>query len=157
MTDKIEKLVTPVLEDLGYELVELEYQREQRGWVLRFHLDKEGGISLDDCAEASREISTLLDVEDILTTAYTLEVSSPGIERPLKRLGDFSRFTGRLAKVKTHLPLDPDQSGRQRRTFSGYLRGVENQDVLITTDGKRPVDIRIAFDQIEKANLKFDF
>jgi len=156
-TDKIEQLTRPVLDDLGFELVDLEYQREQRGWVLRFFLDKEGGITLDDCAVASREISTLLDVEDIIDTAYNLEVSSPGLERPLKRLADFERFVDQLIKIKTHTLIDPDQSGKPRKTFTGYLLGVDQNDVLLKTDGKRSVDIRIAYDLIEKANLKFEF
>lgn len=157
ITDKIEQLTQPVLDDLGFELVDLEYQREQRGWILRFFLDKEGGITLDDCALASREISTLLDVEDIIKTAYNLEVSSPGLERPLKRLKDFERFVGQPIKLKTHTLIDPDEAGKPRKTFTGTLLGVDKNDILLKTESKPSVDIRIAYDLIEKANLKFEF
>ncbi len=154
--DRIEKLVQPLLEELGCELVDLEYQREQRGWVLRFFLDKENGINLDDCAMASREISSLMDVENIISTAYSLEVSSPGIERPLKKSQDFKRFTGQLAKIKTITSIDPDATGKNRKTFVGTLSGFEDEDVLLilknTTDA-----IRIPLQQIDKANLHYEF
>lgn len=156
LIDKIEELVQPILEDLKCELVDIEYQREQRGWVLRFFLDKDGGINLDDCAEASREISSLLDVEDIIGTAYNLEVSSPGIERPLKKIADFERFSGKLAKIKTIDSIDPDNSGRKRKTFVGALAGVDGQNILILLK-KDAAAIPIAVQQIEKANLKFEF
>ncbi len=156
VTEQIEKLIQPLLEDLGCELVDLEYQREQRGWVLRFFLDKVGGINLDDCAMASREISSLLDVENVINTAYSLEVSSPGIERPLKKPEDFKRFSGQLAKIKTLDSIDPDASGKNRKTFIGTLSGLEGDDILLilknTTDA-----IRIPLQQIDKANLKHEF
>jgi len=156
LIEKIEELVQPILDDLNCELVDIEYQREQRGWVLRFFLDKEGGINLDDCALASREISSLLDVEDIISTAYNLEVSSPGIERPLKKIADFERFSGELAKIKTIDSIDPDQSGRNRKTFVGTLSGIDGENVLIVLK-KNAAAVPIAMQQIEKANLKFEF
>jgi len=156
VTEQIEQMIQPLLEDLGCELVDLEYQREQRGWVLRFFLDKVGGINLDDCAMASREISSLLDVENIINTAYSLEVSSPGIERPLKKPEDFKRFSGQLAKIKTLDSIDPDASGKNRKTFIGTLSGLEGDEILLilknTTDA-----IRIPLQQIDKANLKYEF
>jgi len=156
LIEKIEELVQPILDDLQCELVDIEYQREQRGWVLRFFLDKEGGINLDDCAEASREISSLLDVEDIIGTAYNLEVSSPGIERPLKKIADFERFSGERVKIKTIDSIDPDCSGRNRKTFIGTLSGVDGQNILIILK-KDAEATPIALQQIEKANLKFEF
>jgi ribosome maturation factor RimP len=156
LTDKVEELVLPIIEDLGFELVDLEYQREDRGWVLRFFLDKDGGINLDDCATASREISSLLDVENVISTAYNLEVSSPGIERPLKKAHDFVRFSGQLAKIKTIEAIDPDASGRKRKTFVGTLSGFDSDDVLLTLEKSTAV-VRIALLQIDKANLKFEF
>ncbi|SEA66303.1 ribosome maturation factor RimP [Desulfuromusa kysingii] len=156
LLEKIEELVLPIIEDLGCELVDIEYQREDRGWVLRFFLDKDGGINLDDCATASREISSMLDVENVISTAYSLEVSSPGIERPLKKPEDFIRFTGQLAKIKTHEAIDPDGSGRNRKTFVGTLSGFEGDEVLLLLK-KKPVAVRIALPQIDKANLKFEF
>jgi ribosome maturation factor RimP len=156
LTEQIEKLVQPILEDLGCELVDLEYQREERGWVLRIFLDKDGGINLDDCATASREISSLIDVENVIDTAYSLEVSSPGIERPLKKVSDFERFSGQLAKIKTLDAIDPDVSGKNRKTFVGTLSGFEGDDVLLKL--KKNTDaIRISLHQIDKANLQFEF
>ena len=157
LTEQIESLVQPVLADMGLELVDLEYQREQRGWTLRFFLDKEGGITLDDCAMASREISTLLDVEDLISTAYNLEVSSPGIERPLKKIADFERFSGELIKIKTLVPLDPEQKGKAGKTFVGILQGVDGQNVLLNLRGKTTTKVSIPLADIEKANLKFEF
>lgn len=157
LTQQIEVLVQPILSDLSLELVDIEYQREQRGWVLRFFLDKEGGITLDDCAAASREISTLLDVEDVLDTAYHLEVSSPGLDRPLKKIADFDRFAGQLAKIKTLDAIDPDQSGKKRKTFIGYLSGIEGDFILVNLQDKKNAQIKIAVDLIDKANLQFEF
>lgn len=157
VVEKIEELIQPIMDDLGLELVDIEYQREQRGWALRFFLDKKGGINLDDCAAASREISTLLDVEDVIPTAYNLEVSSPGLERPLKKLVDFERFVGELVKIKTWHSLDPDQSGKKSKTFEGHIVGIEGDDVILKISGKRAAEIKISFDQINKANLQFEF
>ncbi len=157
LTDQIEVLIQPILDDLGLELVAIEYQRETRGWVLRFFLDKNGGINLDNCAEASREISAILDVENVIETAYSLEVSSPGINRPLTKAENYIQFAGRLAKIKTFIALDPDGRGQNRKTFIGVIGGVDGTDVLLTTKEKRAVQIKIALDQIEKANLEFEF
>ncbi len=99
------------------ELVDLEYTREGTDWFLRVFIDKEGGVMLDDCAEVSREVSALLEVEDIVKTAYRLEVSSPGLDRPLKKPADYQRFVGSLVKVKTYEQLDPDGRGNSRKTF----------------------------------------
>lgn len=157
LLEQIEELTQPILDDLGLELVDLEYQRESHGWVLRFYLDKRGGINLDECAEASREIATVLDVEDLIETAYQLEVSSPGLERPLKKLADFERFAGRRAKIKTLLPCDPDGRGHQRKTFVGELQGVDGDSILLLQTDKKGGQVTFRREQIEKANLEFDF
>ena len=90
----IEALLMPILTDLGMELVDLEFKREGHSWFLRLFIDKPGGVTLDDCAEVSREVSALLEVEDPIEAPYRLEVSSPGIDRPLKKPADFDRFAG---------------------------------------------------------------
>ncbi|MDX2495241.1 MAG: ribosome maturation factor RimP [Desulfuromusa sp.] len=156
LTEQIEQLIQPIMDDLGCELVDLEYLREQQGWVLRFFLDKEDGINLDDCATASREIATLLDVENIPSTAYSLEVSSPGIERRLKKPKDFIRFSGQLVNIKTLDAIDPDASGKNRKTFIGILSGFEGDDILIKLK-KSEDTIHIALHQVDRANLKFEF
>ena len=157
LMEQIEALVQPILVDLGLELVDLEYRRETGGWVLRFYLDKDGGITLDHCAQASREISSILDVEDIIETAYSLEVSSPGMERPLKKPKDFEKFSGRLVKIKTQVALDVMDNGRPRKTFVGTLNGLDGQAVLMTLKEKNAVQVRIGLDQIDSANLEFEF
>ncbi|PLX86404.1 MAG: ribosome maturation factor [Desulfuromonas sp.] len=157
LSEKIEDLLTPVVADLGLELVDLEYQRESHGWVLRVFLDKDGGINLDQCAEASREFSTLLDVEDLIDTAYQLEVSSPGLERPLKKIADFERFAGQLAKIKTLLSCDPDQRGYARKTFVGELVGIEDDVILLRQTDKKGGEVRFSLNQIDRANLEFEF
>jgi ribosome maturation factor RimP len=157
LVEQIETLVQPILDDLQLELVDLVYQRENRGWVLRFFLDKEGGINLDDCAEASREISALLDVEELIDTAYNLEVSSPGLDRPLKKAQDFERFAGQQVKIKTLVPIDPDGRGRNRKSFLGTLDGLQGNQVLVTLKEKTVVQIAIPMDQIAAANLEYEF
>lgn len=154
---QIEQLVLPIIEDLNLELVDIEYQREDRGWVLRIYLDKVGGINLDACAEASREISTLLDVEDIVGTAFNLEVSSPGLERPLKKLADFERFSAKIAKIKTCHSCDPDGRGLKRKTFIGVLQGVRDEQIVLLQTDKRGGEVTFDLNDIDKANLVFEF
>jgi ribosome maturation factor RimP len=157
VVEKVEQLLLPVVEDLGLELVDIEYQREERGWVLRVYLDKDGGINLDECAQASREFSTLLDVEDIIGTVYNLEVSSPGLERPLKKLADFERFAGEPAKIKTCRACDPDGRGQNRKTFSGVLQGVRDGQVVLLQSDKKGGEVVLDLKDIDKANLVFEF
>jgi ribosome maturation factor RimP len=123
---------------------------------LRVFVDKEGGVTLDDCADVSREISAQLDVEDVIQTAYRLEVSSPGLDRPLKKPQDYQRFQGRLAKIKMLEKLDPDGRGHERKTFIGKLMGLEGEVVkLMQTDRKGGV-IDLPLADIEKAHLEFE-
>src|SRR6476659_9969093 len=102
-TQKLIQLSEPVVAGQGYELVDLEFKNEPQvgGWVLRVFIDKPDGVSLDDCAAVSRELSAVLDVEDAIPIAYSLEVSSPGLNRPLKKAADFERFVGKKAKIRT--------------------------------------------------------
>lgn len=155
--ERIEELILPVVEELDLELVDIEYQREDQGWVLRIYLDKDGGITLDDCAAASREFSPLLDVEDVVDTAYNLEVSSPGLERPLKKRVDFERFKGSSVKIKTRLSCDPDLRGHKRKTFAGELLGVEDQQICLQQLDKLGGKVCFELEQIDKAHLVFDF
>lgn len=157
LLERIEQLITPILDELGMELVEIEYKREGRDWFLRLFVDKEGGITLDDCAEVSREVSAVLEVEDPITVAYTLEVSSPGIERPLKKPADFERFSGKLVKIKTYEKLDPDNRGNERKTFVGILLGLDNGIVRIEQNDKKGGVAAFELSQIAKANLEFEF
>ncbi len=125
-------------------MVHLEYLRESGGRVLRLYIDKPGGVKLDDCVRISRELSDILDARADIEEPYRLEVSSPGADRPLAKLGDFQRFIGSKAKIRTHNAIDG------RKNFTGILEAVVNQSVQIDIDG-RAVEIAVA--NISRARL----
>ncbi|NVO22242.1 ribosome maturation factor RimP [Donghicola sp. C2-DW-16] len=141
---RLAEIVGPVIEDLGFELVRIRLQGGNTPH-LQIMADKpEGGIEVDDCADISTAVSAVMDVEDPITDAYTLEVSSPGIDRPLTRLKDFENFEGYEAKVETSELIDG------RRRFKGTLAGVEDGEVLITiTEGT----IGLKFEWLSDAKL----
>ncbi|MCL7487275.1 MAG: ribosome maturation factor RimP [Desulfobulbaceae bacterium] len=140
----IEEYAASVLDSMGIELVEVQYRREGHGWVVRLYIDREEGVTIDDCAAVSREISTWLDVEDLIEHAYHLEVSSPGLERPLKKVKDFERFAGRKARVKLRVPLN------EQKVFIGIIDRVDEENVVLDVDGK---PMSLLFDNIAKARL----
>lgn len=152
--ERVRTLALPVSASLGLELVEVEYKRSGREAVLRLFIDREGGVTLDDCADLSRELSTLLDVEDLIPCEYNLEISSPGLDRPLKSEDDYRRFCGRLIKVRTYEPFQ-DDAGNRRKTFLGRLDGlVDGCVVLSLTEGQTA---SIPLERIAKARLEFEF
>lgn len=155
--DKLLGLVTPILDDMGFELVDLVYRREEKGWVIRIFVDREGGVNLDDCASVSREVGALLEVEDVVSSAYRLEISSPGLDRPLKKAGDFERFTGKLAKIVMAQKVDPDDRGHERKTFVGHLRGLDGEIVLLEQSDKKGGVVKLPLADIDKANLEIEF
>ncbi len=157
IVEKITEMVEPILAERNLELVLLEYRREGRDRVLRFFIDKEGGITLDDCAEVSREVSVLLEVEDPIDTAYRLEVSSPGLDRPLLRPADYERFRQRLAKIKMSAKCDPDRRGYQRKTFVGILQGFCDGRVVLEQTDKTGGTVELPFSEIERAHLEIEF
>ncbi len=128
MREILLKLLEPAAEALGYELVELEFHPQGRGGLLRIFIDRTGGVTVDDCEKVSRQVSSVLDVEDPIPGAYTLEVSSPGLDRPLRKETDYVRFAGEQAKLELALPRDG------RRRFTGTLKGCEAGEVLIEVD-----------------------
>ncbi|MBW2467410.1 MAG: ribosome maturation factor RimP [Deltaproteobacteria bacterium] len=146
--NRVETIALPVLDDLGLDLVEIQYRREQHGWVLRLIIDKIDGVSLDECTAVSREISQLLDIEDFIDQAYNLEVSSPGLDRPLKYMTDFERFVGRLAKIKTIEPIGSE------RVFIGRIKRTEGEAIVLGVGTKEVV---ILFSQVAKARLEVEF
>ena len=154
VASQVTALAEQLLSSLGMELVDLEYKREGREMILRLFIDKDGGVNLDDCAAVSRELSEVLDVEDIISEHYSLEVSSPGLDRPLKKIEDFQRFKGRLVKIRTFEPL-PDDAGNKRKTFLGELKGLENGMVLLAL--KEGQNAAIPYEKVAKANLEFEF
>ncbi|HHB76748.1 MAG TPA: ribosome maturation factor RimP [Desulfobulbus sp.] len=115
---------------MDVELVDIEFRREGHGWVLRIFIDRPGGVTLEDCAQVSREVSNYLEVEDPVEHAYHLEVSSPGLERPLKKEKDFIRFSGRMARIKLR------EKRNDQRVFIGRLQGMENEKVILDVDGR---------------------
>ncbi|MBI3548123.1 MAG: ribosome maturation factor RimP [Elusimicrobia bacterium] len=144
---KIEAAVQGVLEQESVELVDLKFVQEHGRMVLRFFLDKTGGITLDDCAYMSNRIGSMLDMTDLIPTAYTLEVSSPGVDRVLKREKDFLRFVGHRAKVRLKAPLEG------RRNFMGYVKTLENGSVVLEA-GEQTVTLPLT--DIEEARLSPD-
>ena len=148
MTDRllitIKGFAEPLLADMEMELVEIQFRREGHGWVLRLFIDREGGVTIDDCAAVSREISAYLEVEDLINHAYHLEVSSPGLERPLKKRDDFVRFAGKLAKIKLREPV------AGQKMLIGTLRGIEKDAVVLALDGET---IQVDMENISRARL----
>src|SRR4030043_1798460 len=130
IVDRVRAMAESILLDERMELVDIEYRRESKGWVLRLTLDKEGGVTLDDCTRISQEVGRSLDVDDFIQAPYTLEVSSPGLTRPLKTEKDFMKYLHRLVKVKT---VDPIQN---RRRFKGKPPGVSENRIETEGDGK---------------------
>ncbi len=137
-------LLEPTVESLGYELVDVIY-RPGKGGLLRLYIDKESGeITLEDCEAVSRQVSAVLDVEDPMPGQYTLEVSSPGFDRPLRKREHFERFIGSEAKLTLHTSLEG------RRKFRGVLSELVDNDVIMRVDGE---DFRISLQAIEQARL----
>ena len=157
IVERVTELVEPVLEDKSFELVLVEYRREGRDMVLRLFIDKDGGITLDDCADVSREVDVLLEVEDLIPSAYRLEVSSPGLDRPLTKAADYERFRDRLAKIKMCGKCDPDQRGYQRKTFVGKLLGLRDGMVLLEQTDKQGGIAELPLADIERAHLEIEF
>ena len=148
MRETLLRLLEAPVEALGYEVVELEFHPQGRGGLLRIFIDREGGVTVDDCEKVSRQVSAVLDVEDPIPGAYTLEVSSPGLDRPLRKEADFVRFTGEKAKLELLLPRD----GRKR--YTGTLKGCEAGEVLVEVDGAMH---RLPLGDIAKARLVPEF
>ncbi|MEN8179209.1 MAG: ribosome maturation factor RimP [Pseudomonadota bacterium] len=147
--EKIVRLLRAEVELLGYELVAVELVGQGKGgMLLRVYIDHEDGINLDDCAQVSHQVSGVLDVEDPIREHYRLEVSSPGIDRPLVEEAHFTRFAGQKVRIKTRSKID------NRHRFSGVLQGVEEHRVLIEDDG---VLYRLPMDEIETARLVPEF
>ena len=151
VAEQARRLLEPIIVREGFELVEVEWGREGPAWVLRVYVDRPGGVTIDHCQELSRTVEPVLDVEDFIAPAYNLEVSSPGVDRPLRKPSDFERFAGQRAHVKAFAPVDAP--GGPRKNWTGTLRGFAGGAVLIEVDG---VVHRIPHDKIAKAHLEYD-
>ncbi len=147
IVDRVKKCLMPILEDYGLELVDIEFKSSGKRWLLRVFIEKEGGVLLSDCEYISRELSSVLDVEDFIEHPYILEVSSPGITRPLKTVDDFKRSIGRLCRIITSQPI----SGK--REMKGVILSADEKEIQI--QGKIDV-FTIPMYAIKKANLDFE-
>jgi ribosome maturation factor RimP len=145
---QVEEVAESLVVSEGMELVDLEYRREGPRWMLRLFIDKEGGVTIDDCARISRELGDLLDVKDVIPQSYVLEVSSPGLNRRMRKKEDFSRFAGQKVQLWLASPKDG------RRKILGNLVGVEGEEVVvIAAEGRFSVPLK----DIAKANLIYEF
>ena len=144
----VERFARPILDDMGLELVEIQFKQES-GWILRLFIDQEGGVNIDDCASVSRQISAYLEVEDVIRHAYTLEVSSPGIERPLKGVEDYIRFTGRRIRIKLREPVN------EQYVFLGDLKAVDKEggNITLVADDSKDEQMLIDLETVVRARL----
>jgi ribosome maturation factor RimP len=156
VVDRVHALAARVAGSYGLDVFDVQFRREAAGMVLRVQIDRPGpaataeeSVSVEDCAHVSRDLSAVLDVEDVVPIAYTLEVSSPGLDRPLRQLDDYRRFAGRRAKLVVRQPIDG------QGFFKGRLGGVDGADVLIEGDDGR--QHRVPSGAISRANLEVEF
>lgn len=146
--DKLSELLSPIVEDLGFRFWGLEYQVRKADALLRIYIDHENGISVDDCAKVSHEVSGILDVEEPITMAYILEVSSPGMDRILFSASQFSEYIGKDVKMKLNQMVD------KRRKIKGAIASVDGEQITINSDQE---EITIKFDQIMRARINPGF
>jgi len=143
--EKVQDFLRSLLSTMGLELFDVQFRREGHGWVLRVFIDAEQGVSLDDCSNVSRELGCYLDVEDFIDHAYHLEVSSPGLERPLRTMDEFRRFRGKKARVKVHNAIDGE------KVFEGVIEEASGDTIHLRLDDDR--SIQFTFEKINKARL----
>ncbi len=148
VTKALAPLIEPILVEMDVELVDMEYLSEHGRWVLRIFVDKEGGVTVEDCARVSREIGDLIDVKDYIPHKYVLEVSSPGLNRPLKKEKDILWAIGRKVKVKMERPLEG------RRNFTGYLRNFHDATLYLEVEKDL---IALPWQHVAKATLVYEF
>ncbi len=147
--EEIGRIIERVAVREGLELVHWEAVGARNNFVLRIYLDKPGGISHSDCEAVSKQVGTLLDVEDLIANRYTLEVSSPGIERGLYKREDFERFAGSQIRLRTSAPIDG------QRNFRGKLIGLVGDSVCLEADGRGQIEV--PYDSVVKANVEYQF
>lgn len=145
IVERVEEFANSLLPSMGLELVEVQFRREGHGWVLRLFIDGEQGITVDHCADVSRELSNYLDMEDLIDYPYNLEVSSPGLERPLKTMAAVERFTGKKARFKLREPI------REQKVFIGIINQVNDNEIELLLEDNTTV--QFDFDLVRKARL----
>jgi len=144
----IKELLEPILFEKRLELFDIEFKSQGPKGVLRVFIDKDEGVNIDDCTQISRELGTLLEVHDVIPGSYTLEISSPGLTRPLKKPSDYIRFKGKTVKIKTIEDIE------DKKVFKGKLLDFIDETVSLETNG---TNYLIPYNKIEKANLELDF
>lgn len=140
---RTEALIQPLLDTNSFELVDVEYVKEGANWYLRAYIDKEGGISVDDCELVSRALSDKLDEEDFIPDSYILEVSSPGLGRQLKKDKDFKRSMGEEVEIKLYKPIKQERNGKtvSVKEMSGFLAGYNEENITIENDQEEKIEI----------------
>jgi ribosome maturation factor RimP len=147
--ERVRELAEPIIKELNLDLVDIEYLPQRGRGIVRITIDKDnGGVTLDDCTKVNREVGYILEIKDLFFHPYQLEVSSPGLERPLKTLGDFEKFLGRKVSLKTSDPLNG------KKNFKGTLRQVQNGTVRLEMDGGL---WEIPFGLVRHAKLVYEF
>jgi ribosome maturation factor RimP len=156
IAEKVKKLVDPIVTAEQLELVDVEFKHEGRVNYLRIFIDKPGGVTIDDCQKISRECEVVLDVENVIRSQYVLEVSSPGLDRPLRTKEEYQRFQNRLVKIKTFRTI------QGQKKFMGYLQGITDETAetpslvtIRTLDGDK--EIQIPYEMIASARLEVEF
>jgi ribosome maturation factor RimP len=145
----LRQAIEPLLVAEGMGLVDLQWSRRGQRWVLTLFIEHEGGVTLDDCARISRQVAERIEVDNLIDHAYTLEISSPGLDRPLRTLADFERFHEHLVRIVTTIPI------QGRSTIVGRLKGVEGERVFV--EAKRLGTVPIPVTQIKHARLEIEF
>jgi len=144
----LHKLIEPIVTSMGYELVGVEYLSQGRHSILRIYIDKTGGVNVDDCSSVSGQVSAMLDVEDPIHGEYSLEISSPGLDRPLFTLAHFEQFSGQKCQVRMKIPIEG------QRKFTGTIKSISDDKVELEFDEK---SVFLPIDMVDKANLVPEF
>lgn len=148
IVQSVTELIEPVVRDENLELVDVEYKKEGKNWYLRIYIDKDGGVSVEDCQKVSRQIEDMIQIDEIIHSAYILEVSSPGLDRPLKKEKDLLRSIGKKVSVTTYSPID------KQRNFVGIIKDFSNQTLSLDVNGK---SVAIPFEVIANTKLVIEF
>lgn len=149
IVSEVSLLAEGLLREYDMEVVDVEFQFEGGRWILRVFIDKEGGVTLDDCTSVSRELADLIEAKDVIDLHYVLEISSPGLNRPLRKERDFMRSIGKMVKLKMSRPIDGS------RNFTGRLTGVRDGTISVLVDDENLVELPLK--EVDKARLKYEF
>lgn len=149
IANEVTLVAEPLLHEFGMEIVDAEFLFESGRWTLRVFIDKDGGVTVDDCASVSRELGDLIEVKNIIDCRYVLEISSPGLNRPLRKESDFMRSIGKMVKLKMSRPIN------KRRNFIGRLTNVKKGMISLLIDDSNSVELPL--NEVDKARLKHEF